>query len=499
MEYYIVKSDDEQIKYIAHLADIHIKYNNERDEEYKQVFNKLYAKLKSLIKLGNTLIVISGDLYDYRTQHSPYSIKTINDFLTNLTNIAPVITIVGNHDCNMSNKKSLDSITPFLNIPKKNEIHNFVDSGLYLYNNIVFNVCSIFDNKIISESKIKNIGGLNDKISIALYHNSIEGANVDNNYKPINEHFSISDFSQFDYAFLGHIHKYQILGNKKNVCYPSSLIQQNYGETPNKHGFVIWDIIDKKKKFIEIPNDYGYFTIDIENGIVTDNKELAKYPTIRLRSRNTEIGIIDKIEQDYKNKYNILKVDYDIAQKFTNLSQIENPKLEIIEKLRSKMYENVDEYENLLLSVIFDYIKETKGINENIKNKKDKITKFHHDLFIDEKNITKPENNQKWTIKKITFSNMYCFKGDNTINFENATGIIGIIGPNHIGKSAIIDTIAFAIFGTCSRDEDFMNKDSKTCQTDIEIKLGDNTYRIIRNYIVRGKSRVRYNGKIKII
>jgi DNA repair exonuclease SbcCD ATPase subunit/DNA repair exonuclease SbcCD nuclease subunit len=497
MEYYIVKSDDEQIKYIAHLADIHIKYNNERDEEYKQVFNKLYAKLKSLTKLGNTLIVISGDLYDYRTQHSPYSIKTINDFLTNLTNIAPVITIVGNHDCNMSNKKSLDSITPFLNIPKKNEIHNFVDSGLYLYNNIVFNVCSIFDNKIIQECDIKKIDGFNNKISIALYHNSIEGATVDNNYKPINEHFSISDFSQFDYAFLGHIHKYQILGNKKNVCYPSSLIQQNYGEASDKHGFVIWDIIDKKKKFIEIQNDYGYFTINIENGQVINNKELSKFPTIRLRSRNTDIERIDKIERDYKDKYNILKVDYDIAQKFISLSQIENPKLEIIEKLRSKMYEDIDEYEQLLLTSIFGYTtaKEIKITDKNKIN----ITKFHHELFIDEKNIIKSENNQKWTIKKITFSNMYCFKENNTINLENATGIIGIIGPNHIGKSAIIDTIAFAIFGTCSRDEDFMNKDSKTCQTDIEIKLGDDTYQIIRSCIKNGKTKIQYNKKVKII
>ena len=40
---------------------------------------------------------------------------------------------------------------------------------------------------------------------------------------------------------LGDIHKRQCLDEENRVCYPGSLIQQNYSEEPS-HGFLLWNL-----------------------------------------------------------------------------------------------------------------------------------------------------------------------------------------------------------------------------------------------------------------
>ena len=53
-------------------------------------------------------------------------------------------------------------------------------------------------------------------------------------------------FDNFDYGFLGDIHKTNQSVDKKatKIRYPGSTVQQNHGETNDK-GFLIWDIQDK--------------------------------------------------------------------------------------------------------------------------------------------------------------------------------------------------------------------------------------------------------------
>jgi len=56
------------------------------------------------------------------------------------------------------------------------------------------------------------------------------------------------------------------------IVMPSSLIQQNFGETVSKHGFLFWDV--KKMTYVEydVPSNYSHFLFtinsidDLENG-----------------------------------------------------------------------------------------------------------------------------------------------------------------------------------------------------------------------------------------
>jgi len=55
------------------------------------------------------------------------------------------------------------------------------------------------------------------------------------------------------------------------IAYPSSLIQQNFGENVSKHGFLMWDVETKTYTEHDVENDYPYYqfkitsTEDIEN------------------------------------------------------------------------------------------------------------------------------------------------------------------------------------------------------------------------------------------
>src|SRR6185295_9610794 len=81
---------------IAHLADIHIK--DSRREEYSEVFKKLY---KQLILESPDIIVICGDIFEDKTKASALNYSDVDNFLSTLVRMAPVVLIPGNHDLNV--------------------------------------------------------------------------------------------------------------------------------------------------------------------------------------------------------------------------------------------------------------------------------------------------------------------------------------------------------------------------------------------------------------
>ena len=72
----------DKIKTIAHLADIHIRKLH-RMTEYRDVFNRLYAKLE---KLKPDLIYIGGDVVHGKLDTSPEEIRLVSDVANELKN-----------------------------------------------------------------------------------------------------------------------------------------------------------------------------------------------------------------------------------------------------------------------------------------------------------------------------------------------------------------------------------------------------------------------------
>ena len=82
-------------------------------------------------------------------------------------------------------------------------------------------------------------------------------AYLDNSTQVENQKMGIKDFDNFSLTMLGDILKHQFLGQEKRICYPGSLIQQNFGEDL-KHGYVIWNLETLKGKFVVVEVFYSF-------------------------------------------------------------------------------------------------------------------------------------------------------------------------------------------------------------------------------------------------
>ena len=85
---------------------------------------------------------------------------------------------------------------------------------------------------------------------------------------------------------------------------------------------------------------------------------------------------------------------------------------------------------------------------------------------------------------------MFSYGLNNVVDFTNFKGIIGIIAANHLGKSAILDIIIYALFDKFTRKgstKDIINIRSDFFNVKLDIAIGQWTYTIIKSG-ARGKT-----------
>lgn len=262
------------VKKIVHLADIHIRTFRMHDE-YKDVFKNLLSDLKELLsdyQREEIRIVIAGDLVHQKIVISNEQLILGTWFIRKLEEIAPVVIIAGNHDLLENNKDRMDSISPMVQFLGDKEVNYFKDSKCYMDDNIVWCVYSIFEENARPdiESAREEFG--NDKTYIGLFHAPLINAKTDIGYE-IDHGAELDVFEGCDIVMLGDIHKRQVFNHKGIlVAYPSSLIQQNFGENVTKHGFLLWNVETKSFTEHDVENKSPYYQFriksleDIENG-----------------------------------------------------------------------------------------------------------------------------------------------------------------------------------------------------------------------------------------
>ena len=266
--------DINKYTHIIHISDIHIRLYK-RQEEYKEVFQKLYQKIDE-IQDKNGLIVITGDIFHDKVSLTSESVILCTEFFINLSQRRKTIVIPGNHDGLLNSYERVDNISGVLSHKTIPDLYFFKHSGIYRFNNFVFGVSSIFDNLFISSSEVEgqiasyeNVG--DDKfVKIGLYHGLVGTLKLQEMYEAKGEK-SIEDFKGYDYVLLGDIHTFQYLNDEKTIAYASSLISQNFTETDTNHGFIYWDIENGTSSYVSIPNDYHHKICFIENNILKVN------------------------------------------------------------------------------------------------------------------------------------------------------------------------------------------------------------------------------------
>jgi len=453
------------VDYIFHIADVHIR-NWKRHKEFKQVFDRMFEELDKCSP--NTIVTVGGDIVHAKTEMSPELISMVSYLFKRLADRRPTFVITGNHDANLNNPHRLDALTPIVQGLKHRNLWYLRDSGLYdIYTpdqKIGLSVFSLLGetDKYITYDKIDNPDQYD--LLMALYHGTVANSKVDSGMN-IEHGLSWDTFAGFDVAPLGDIHKRQTLSTANPLMfYPGSTVQQNFGEAYEGHGYGIIDVRDRKDikcEFHDLPNEYGYYTLEITDGVLPDNLPITKHTRLRIKTMKTDAAqmkrVLATIRKKYKNRDAIvIKLD--------------------------KGGRNGDEHLGTQLD---------QGDVRNIQYQNQLLTEYLTDEGVDEDSIAKVlEINKKlngelqqpevarsviWKPKKFEFSNMFSYGEDNTIDFSTKMGTCGIFAPNHAGKSAILDALCFCLFDhsfRASKADQVLNrkKESFECTFNFELE-----------------------------
>lgn len=459
---------------IAHTGDLHF-FAKKRHNEFKELTRKFCQKLESE---QIDVVYIGGDVVDSKARLTPEQIEAVSFFFYSVSLICPIICIPGNHDLDLKQKGSLDSLTPIINnINSKHPIYYLTESGIYNLYDIDWVVWSCIDNL-----DPYTISTRTAEYAIGCFHGAVKGCVTDSNWELEGE-VSIDLFKNVNNAFLADIHKRQYFRDDE-IAYCGSWCQVNISEEVDK-GFLIWEWDEKLNKytssFCKLENTYGFKTYEIKD--LDEWKEVISTPTSNFIVRLLYTGP----EENFS------------AIKFTELKK-ELKKTTPNEIVLQKRFKK-------------------KQVSRTVKQKEKEITDFFSEFYkregYKEEQITqlkeidnlynKTVDNTdyqigEYFIEEVEINNFLCYGEDNVVNFTSMPGLIGLLGENKIGKTSLIESIAFCLFnkspkGASSLMKLINDQQPEGTKASVQVKLTINgSYWRIKRTIVPTAN----GGKVKL-
>lgn len=472
-------------KYIIHIADIHIRNEdgniNSRFDEYQTVFNNLLNNIKQKeIHCEELLIAIAGDIFhDARKEKGRTTANAVllfKNLIEELSKYGTIVIIPGNHDNNITFQNNVINMTDTLSSIFKGikgldkNIFYLRNTGIYKLGNCLFYTASVFDLDCIKgvsnyserqsllPSKLQNIDiSLNH---ICLIHCGVQSQRLSNGHLLKDYEYSLEDLKDYDITLLGDTHEHQFLGEKQNIAYPSSLIQQNYGESLHNHGYILWDLQEKKGTFHEVTNDYGFITLNLKDNIDVNNILFPKKSRILIKDKNNSEEFIHNLKLKVEEKTEIIewKIKKYLYTEKTENDVIENMNdVNIFQKYLQTKYE-IDSKEYLFIS----------------QKIKDSLQKSIY------------TGNNRWNLEQLIVNNFQKYKGNYTLlDFTDISEnqIVSILGENASGKSTIGRALSYIIWGKDIYNLDsYVNNESTNMNCVLKFIYNNQKYEIYREY-----------------
>lgn len=493
------KPNSIKINRLIHISDIHIR-DNDRFAEYRQVFNRLYEKLREI--KDNFLIVLTGDLIDKKDNIAVETYTFCWEFLAELSAIAPVIMISGNHDMYLNSLDRKEKLYIFnKRIP---DLYYLRETGFYQYSNIIFSVSSLLDkSRIITKAELDrvktNLKNYNDDqyVFVNLYHGLVKS---DETY-PDTHPLEVEQLDFFDYTLLGDIHKQKMIVPNK-IGYAGSLIQQNFEEAHNEHGYLYWNLSNKTAKYINIPNQTVFWTIDHDN----KEQDIEKMKT-ELQKHSELVG--KKLRVNLRIEYSTY-ADNDafneLIEEIRGFSFIES-----IDKIKYKFgYDklNGDKVDTSTFTFdlkdeeIIDKVFEGRSsieVRADMKKRQIPITpeivssvKKYHNLITAE--VNNPFESKTWKIIGCKFKNCLIYKNNvmYNINFDGLDKITGIIGDNAVGKTSLLLVLIYGLYGKVFNTDKKTIINNESNQYMVEVTIEQNSKR----YVIQRVGSLKKNGAV---
>ena len=473
----LIKDTGRKVDKIFHISDIHV-YNYQRHEEYIEVFEKLYKIIEERMT-DNSIIFLGGDIVHSKTNMSPELFSVVSNLLSTLCNMLPTIVILGNHDLNLNNKTRLDALTPIINSLNLPTLHFLNETNVYQYEQIAFSLLHVKD-------KIENVipaKSFDAETKILMYHGPVKNSATAYGYLLEGNYLDVLDHADYDYILLGDIHKHQYLNLERTAAYPSSLIQQNFGEDL-KHGIIEWDLNEKTSEFIKIASSHGYYTFKLKNDKVAEKipGDLPYNLNVAITAENCTQEFIDSFCIALEKKYNVLRIKKPKVTKFI----IDNGKGEV----------SLDK-ENIIRDFEWRHSMLERYVQNELKQEyqADKFLDIHKTASLE---LDEPSEfiGVTWKPLRFEFSNMFSYGEGNVFNLGELGGLVGLFSPNASGKSTLLDAMTYCIFDKCSKTSsgaEVMNTSSDFFSCKLELSVAGESYFIERNG-KKGK-----DGKVKVI
>jgi|TARA_R110001592_G_scaffold5048_1_gene27976 DNA repair exonuclease SbcCD ATPase subunit/DNA repair exonuclease SbcCD nuclease subunit len=472
------------MKRIAHISDTHIR-NLKYHDEYRHVFNQIYDSLK---QEQPDYIVHTGDLAHTKTQLSPEYFEMASNFLKSLSDIAPTIMILGNHDGNLKNGDRQDAVTPIAEAMQHPNFTLLKNSGEYSPEpGITFNVLSVFDrDNWRPPSNLKSV-------NIALYHGAVRGSQVGSGFSLDHGEDDLSIFSDFDYAMLGDIHRTQSLDSEDKVWYCGSTVQQNFGESQLK-GYLIWNIHSKEKHSIQkrlFRSPRPFITIELNQDGTLPKAQVPKNSRLRLVcNHNLPMAKLKRACDYAQVKWSTHSVSFvNNSSAAGSVSSAKNGKA-----LNMRDPKNQEKFLREFM--------EDQEISNSIR---EKVVELSRDYLKKVDTSTGMSRNVVWGIKKMQWNYLFNYGKGNTLDFSKLNGLVGIFGKNYSGKSSIIDAALFGLFNTTSKGErknvHIINQNQERALCKLEIAVGDDLYKVTRSLektTVRSKGKESHSAKTEL-
>ena len=300
------------------IGDTHIGlgYPNSVDKWYKvhqEYFSEfIIPLLKKRIQPGD-IIVHLGDLFDNRNVIPINLLNYGMDVVEELSKIAPIHIIIGNHDLWSKSASEINSIRPFRYIPNvtihdKASVVEFSEKKILM---MPFVEKRLEQIKLIEENRgCDYLFCHSDLNGCKMHLTSVAHKN--------NDKIDIENFNGFLGVYSGHIHLVQ---RNKNFTFVGSIFQMDRNDYGDQKGIFVIDVEDNTEEFIpnkvspvfkkirvvneedvnlleSIKDTKDYVDIAISNNLLISNRKLRRKLEIILEKSNfASVEYIDDIVQ----------------------------------------------------------------------------------------------------------------------------------------------------------------------------------------------------------
>lgn len=368
------------------VGDTHISlgYPNKTDKWFKvhqEYFSKfLIPLLKERIEPGDIIIHL-GDLFDNRNVIPINLLNYGMDVVEEISKIAPLHIIVGNHDCWSKSSDEINTIRPFKWIPNVN-IYDKTSK-------IEFNGLKLCLMPYI-EKRIEQIKLINDNkdCDYLFCHSDLNGCrmHLTSVGHRNSDKIDVEDFKSFKRVFSGHIHIRQVNTNFEFIGSNFQMDRNDYGD---QKGITVLDTNTGETEFIpnlvspifkkvrivkeedielleELKGTKDYIDIAISNNLLINNRKLRRKLEVILEGGGfSSIEYIDDITKELEDGEELEVIDESLDENSIDISIQLDYEDYIKEYILKQKYDN-DKFKDGILNEYDEII----GIyKENFNNK----------------------------------------------------------------------------------------------------------------------------------